>query len=177
MNTLTSQIDNLNKRVVALENSELSETESVPFIVKLYATFNTTSALRCSTIAKVKTGQKMSAGSAGAADDLAVKLNYGAVGTGAVPAPGSIGVPNEVARKPVGTVTTVESSGTETVIVLSTYFDEQTANDQLLTSAAALYDATGTVGTGKVVTSSAINIDKTSASTLTVSTEITIREV
>lgn len=177
MNTLTNQVDNLNKRVVALENAELSDTEAVPFIVKLYAKFVTNPALLCATTTKVRAGQKMSAGSAGAADELAVKLNYGAIGTGAVPLPGTIGVPNEAARKPVGTVSTVESSPTETVVVLSTYFDEQTANDLQLTSAAALYDATGTLGTGKVVASSAINIDKTSSNTLTVSTEITVREV
>lgn len=177
MNTLTSQVDNLNKRVVALENSELSDTESVPFIVKLYATFDTSPALKCSTTTKVKAGQKMTPGGAAAAEELASKINYGAVGTGSVPPPTTIGLPSEVARKPIGTVTTVESSATETVIVVSAYFDEESANDNLLTSAAMLYNATETVGTGTVVTAGALNIDKTSSNTLTVSAEITIREV
>lgn len=177
MNTLTSQLDNLNKRVVALENSELSETESVPFIVKLYAAFNTSSPLKCSTSTRVKAGQVMSGGSEQAANELSTKINYGAIGTGVAPPPGSIGVPDEAARKPIGTVSVVESSATETVIVVSAYFDEQTANDQLLTSAALLYDATSDEGTGKAVASESINIDKTSAKTLTVSAEITITEV
>lgn len=177
MATLTNQIDNLNKRVVALENSELSSTEAVPFIVKLYAAFETSPPLRCSTTTKVKAGQKMSAGAASAANDLATKINYGAVGSGAVPSPGSIGVPSEVARKLVGSVTTVESSNSEIVIVFSSYFDEQSANGETLTSAAVLYEGTDVLGTGTVVASEAINIEKTSSKTLTVSSEITIREV
>lgn len=177
MATLTNQIDNLNKRVVALENSELSSTEAVPFIVKLYASFETSPPLRCSTTTRVKADQKMSAGAANAANELATKINYGAVGSGAVPPPGSIGVPNEEARKLVSSVTTVESSDAGTIVVFSSYFDEQTANGVLLTSAAVLYEATEIPGTGAVVTSEAISIDKTSAKTLTVSAEITITEV
>lgn len=177
MATLTNQIDNLNKRVVALENSELSSTEAVPFIVKLYAAFQTSAPLRCSTTTRVKADQIMSAGAASAANDLATKINYGAVGSGVVPPPGNIGVPSEVARKPVSSVTTVEESDTGITIVFSSYFDEQTANGALLTSAAVLYEGTEVPGTGAVVTSEAINIDKTSAKTLTVSAEITITEV
>lgn len=177
MATLTNQINNLNKRVVALENSELSSTDAVPFIVKLYASFETSPALRCSTTTKVKAGQKMSAGAASAANDLATKINYGAIGSGIVPAPGSVGVPDEVDRKQINNATTVESSDNEIVIVFSSYFDEQSGNGETLTSAAVLYEATELIGTGKVVASESINIEKTSAKTLTVSAEITITEV
>lgn len=177
MATLTKQIDNLNKRVVALENSELESTDAVPFIVKLYAAFETSPPLRCSTTTRVRAGQKMSAGAESAANDLAAKINYSAVGTGIVPTPGTIGVPDEAARKQVGSVTTVESTDNEIVIVFSSYFDEQTANGELLTSAAVLYEATEIPETGAVVASEAINIEKTAAKTLTVSTEITITEV
>jgi hypothetical protein len=175
--TLTKQVDNLNKRVVALENSELNETESVPFIVKLYATFGTTPALKCSTQTKVKEFQNMSAGSASAANELAVKLNYCAVGDGELPSLGGVGIPNEVARKPIGSVAIVESSETESVIVMSSYFDELVANGLQLTSASALYDATVDPGTGKVIARESINLEKTSSNTLTVSVEITVREV
>lgn len=120
---------------------------------------------------------ELTAGAQGAAEELSTKINYSAVGTGIVPAPGTIGMPDEAARKPVGTVTTVESSETETVIVFSSFFDEQAANGETLTSAAVLYDATDSIGTGAVVASEAINIEKTSAKTLTVSAEITITEV
>jgi hypothetical protein len=120
---------------------------------------------------------ELTAGAAAAIEELSTKINYSAVGTGTLPTPGSTGVVGEVARKPVGSVTTVESSETESVIVFSSYFDEQTANDELLTSAAVLYEATESAGTGKVVASETLNIEKTSAKTLTVSTEITITEV
>lgn len=177
MATLTKQVDNLNKRVVALENSELEASDAVPFIVKLYAEFQTSPPLRCSSTTKVRAEQKMSAGAESAANDLATKINYSAVGTGVVPPPGAIGVPNEVSRKPVGTVAVVESNASEIVIIFSSFFDEQAANGELLTSAAVLYEATTLPGTGAVVASEALNIEKTSAKTLTVSTEITITEV
>jgi len=177
MATLTKQVDNLNKRVVALENSELEASDAVPFIVKLYAEFNIPPATYCSEDTECSEDLELSDGAAGAAEELSTKINYSAVGTGAVPAPGTIGMPDEAARKPVGSVTTVESSETETVIVFSSFFDEQAANGETLTSAAVLYDATDSIGTGAVVTSEAINIEKTSAKTLTVSAEITITEV
>lgn len=177
MATLTKQVDNLNKRVVALENSELESTDAVPFIVKLYAEFNMPPATYCSEDTECSEDLELSDGAAGAAEELSEKINYRAVGTGGVPTPGTTGVPDEVARKPVGSVTTVESSATETVIVFSSFFDEQVANGELLTSAAVLYEATESVGTGLVIASEALNIEKTSAKTLTVSTEITITEV
>ena len=120
---------------------------------------------------------ELTAGAAGAAEELSTKINYSAVGNSTLPNPGDTGVVGEIARKPVGSVTTVESSETETVIVFSSYFDEQAANGELLTSAAVLYEGTEAPGTGLVVASEAINIEKTSAKTLTVSTEITITEV
>lgn len=177
MATLTNQIDNLNKRVVALENSELSSTEAVPFIVKLYADFQVGAAIYCSEDTECSDDLELSAGATGTAEELGLKINYSAVGNSTLPNPGDIGVVGEVARKPVGSVTTVESSDTQAVLVFSSYFDEQAANGETLTSAAVLYDATESAGTGMVITSEAINIEKTSAKTLTVSTEITITEV
>lgn len=177
MATLTKQVDNLNKRVVALENSELEASDAVPFIVKLYATFEALPATYCSEDAECSEDLEISDGALGVAEELSEKINYSAIGTGVVPSPGTIGLPDEAARKIVGTVTTVESSDTEAVVVFSSYFDEQSANGELLTSAAVLYEATETPGTGTVVASEALNIEKTAAKTLTVSTEITVTEV
>lgn len=177
MATLTNQIDNLNKRVVALENSDLSSTEAVPFIVKLYADFQVAPAIYCAEDTECSEDLELVAGAIGTAEELAEKINYSAVGNSTLPTPGDTGVVGEVARKPIGLVTTVESSNIESVIVFSSYFDEQTANDELLTSAAVLYEAIETPGTGMIIASEIINIEKTSAKTLTVSTEITITEV
>ena len=177
MATLTNQIDNLNKRVVALENSELSGTEAVPFIVKLYASFIVSPAIYCAEDTECSEDVELTAGASGTADELGEKINYSAVGNSTLPAPGDTGVVGEVARKPVSSVTTVESTDTEAVLVFSSYFDEQAANGELLTSAAVLYEGTETAGTGLIITSDVIDIEKTSAKTLTVSTEITITEV
>lgn len=120
---------------------------------------------------------ELTAGASGTAEELGEKINYSAIGNSTLPTPGDTGVVGEVARKPIGLVTNVESSDTESVIVFSSYFDEQAANGELLTSAAVLFSGTEISGTGTVIASEIINIDKTSAKTLTVSTEITITEV
>lgn len=172
MPKLTEQMDNLNKRVNALENSELAESDSVPFIIKMYGNIVTVAATYCSEDTECSEELYCSGGAEGAIEDLALTINYGAVGAGAVPVVGDTGLLGEVQRKPMSNVTVL---GNE--MLLEVFFDETDANGSILTNAAMLYKGTNSSGTGTVILASALNLEKTSAKTLTLSGEITVTEV
>lgn len=170
--TLTEQVTNLKKRVDALENTEFSESESIPHIVKLYSTASALPELYASATTQCSTILYPSGGIDDAIAYLIANANYGAVGTGAKPAQGDTGILGEVDR-----VVTADIIDVDEVVIIEVFLDETAANGSTLTNAALLLNGTGVSGTGKVLAGETLNLEKTSAVTLTLSGEITVTEI
>jgi hypothetical protein len=169
--SLTERVSDLTRRVGALENAELEESDSIPLISKIFKTVNCTP-IYCDTTLACNTTLACDDDAAGIVSTLAEQLTHIGIGTGAAPGVGDTLLADEAYRKII-----VDPVIVDNTYVASVFWDESEANGATYTNAGIFLYGTDTVDTGTLFFGDAINQEKDSTKNLTIGVEITAVEV
>jgi len=171
MPNITEQVALLSRRVGALENADLEESDSVPLISKIYKTVNCTP-VYCSDSLACSASLACDDDAIGVVTTLATQLTHIGIGTGAAPGIGDTALASEAYRKII-----VDPVIVDTTLVMSVYWDESEANGSTYTNAGIFLFGTDTISTGTLFFGDAINQEKDNTKNLTIGVEITAVEV